>query len=256
MEMKACDRSKRSRTCGRPRRFPPGRMLTLLPVCGVVIVAGCGGAKLEMPADVGPSTRLAVSGRLGWMNTERLRFGDYTAELVEGARTRGSGVAIGGFERSRRRQGYVLIVTGPGAKPVRAECNANVVVKGLNVGRTLGLDDRSSVRCDLREDLMATGELWKLALENDGRSPMSGALMLGADSSVVTGTNRVDGGSMPTTVTAGYYFTRAGRTVAAVDVLNDGEVWLNTSDVAERLRLAAVAAALLFAEDLRVPITP
>lgn len=225
-------------------------------MCGAAVLAACGGAKLEVPAELAPSPRLAVSGRLGWMNTDRLRFGDYTAELVEGARVRGSGVAFAGFERSRRRQGYTLLLTGPGTKPLRAECNANVVVKGLNVGRTLGMDDRSSVRCDLREDSIAVGPLWKLVIENDGRGPMSGALTLGADSIIVSGTNRTDGGAMPTTITAGYYFTRAGRTIAAVEVLNDGAVWLNTDDAAERARLAAIAAALLLVEDLRAPISP
>jgi hypothetical protein len=232
------------------------RLQSIASATGLMAVAACGSAKLEVPADLAPSTRLRVSGRLGWMNTDRLRFGEYTAELIEGTRVRGSGVGIGGFERSRRRQGYTLLLTGPGTKPLRAECNANVVAKGLNAGRTLGLDDRSSVRCDVREDSIAVGPLWKLVIENDGKSPMSGAIVLGGDSVIVAGTNRIAGGSMPSTVTAGYYFTRAGRTIAAVEVVNDGAVWFNTGDAAERARLAAIAAALLLAEDLRTPISP
>jgi hypothetical protein len=237
-------------------KHPRSRFVLARALFGVAVLTGCGSASLELPAEIEASPRLAVSGRLGLLNTQHLRFGDFTATVVEGTTTRGSGVGIGGFERSRRRQGYTLMVKGPGTRTLRTECNANVVAKGLNVGRTLGMDDRSSVRCDLREDSMVTGDLWKLVLEDDGKSPMSGALTLRTDSILVTGTNRIAGGAMPATVTAGYYFTRAGRTIAAVDVLNDGAVWLNASDAAERTRLAAVAAALLVAEDLRAPINP
>jgi hypothetical protein len=235
-------------------RWRPGMVTALVLV--MCAASGCGTAKLAVPAELDATPRLAVSGRLGWMNTQAVRFGGYAADRVDRSWTRGGGVAIGGFARDRRRQSYAFTLESSEGPPLRTECTANLIVKGLNAGSgiTLGLDDRSRLECDILVEAGDTAAAWRLELEDDGKTPMRGTLLRGSDRYDVTGTNRVSGGALPASVTTGYHIERNGRAIAAVEVMNDGAVWLNTEDPAERPLLAATAAALLLAEDLRATL--
>ena len=68
------------------------------------------------------------------------------------------------------------------------------------------------------------------------------------------GTRHLAGG-LPADETSGYLLLRAGRPLAAVDVLGAGAVWLpETLAPAERSLLAGTAAALLLLEDLRTSL--
>lgn len=228
--------------------------LWLVLVLVLMLPGGCGSARLEIPPALDTAPRLAVSGRLGWMNTRTLRFGEWTAGEVDRTWTRARDIRVVGFERNRRRQSFAFTLTGDGTSQLRVECEASLVVRGLNVvGPGFGLDDSSSLECDIGRLEDESTRPWRLHLADEGSRPMAGTLEGGDAKWDVTGTNQVAGGALPATVTTGYHVTRDGRAVAAVEVMSDGAVWLAPGDAAERALLAAVAAALLLAEDLRSP---
>jgi hypothetical protein len=68
----------------------------------------------------------------------------------------------------------------------------------------------------------------------------------------VQGTNRLAGTFLPLGETSGYSFAAAGKTLAAVEVINNGAVWLAPDlDPALRGPVTAAIASLLLFEELR-----
>ena len=68
----------------------------------------------------------------------------------------------------------------------------------------------------------------------------------------VKGTDRLAGTPLPLGETAGYIFEQAGKPIAAVEVINNGAVWLSPDlDPALRGPVTAAISSLLLFEELR-----
>jgi hypothetical protein len=135
-------------------------------------------------------------------------------------------------------QRYSFSLARAGAKVAEVECTAT----GSGAS-TLGVtwESKRALHCAIAP---ADGEPHTLRLESSRDRPLAGQVV-GPAGYRVAGSDRVGGGRV--TGTAGYTLTRiGGPAVAAVDVMNDGAVYL--AGAADDV-VAAVAAALLLYQD-------
>jgi len=96
------------------------------------------------------------------------------------------------------------------------------------------------------------GEAWTMVLnQRSDEDLMTGYLSSGKENYEVAGTHKLAGTPMPLADASGYVLAKNNVPVAAVDVINDGAVWLSQGlSGSERDGLAAAAAALLLFQDL------
>jgi hypothetical protein len=180
-----------------------------------------------------------VSGRLGALVHQRLSFGPYATSEVNRSSTRGTEVSdVLRSAGAEYRQRYAFSLARAGTKVADVACTA----EGSGAS-TLDVTWRMKrvLECDVTSP---DGALRTLHLESSRDRPLSGRVT-GSEGFAVAGSDRAGGGRV--SGTAGYTITRGDRTpVAAVDVLNDGAVYMAG---AEDDVVAAVAAALLLYQD-------
>ncbi|HEX2187424.1 MAG TPA: hypothetical protein VHG51_00940 [Longimicrobiaceae bacterium] len=222
------------------------------PVLAVLLLAlgACGGAHAPLPEELRGTERLRVEGRQGWMPNQRLRFGSWEAVGVDRSGVGGRDFRVAAVSGSRRAQEYAFTLRADGRDAWRVECLATLRTRSLDVRvGTIDPVNATTLDCDLRP--VDGGEAWRLALGEEGERAQAGMLGSGGRSLAVVGTNRLEGG-LPTRETTGFHVAEDGRTLAAVETLGDGAVWLRPGlDPGDRGLVAAAAAALLLAEDLR-----
>ena len=201
--------------------------------------AACGTVGYPVPAELATVAPLRVSGRQGVLVNQRLSFGPYATGEVRRSATRGTEVRDQlDSHAADVVQRYAFSLDRAGAKAADVECTAEG-----RAASTLGVtwESRRALHCAVTP---AGGERHTLQLESSRDRPLAGQVV-GPAGYRVTGSDRVGGGRV--TGTAGYTLTRVGGpAVAAVDVMNDGAVYLAdaSGDV-----VAAVAAALLLYQD-------
>ncbi len=209
-------------------------------------------AAMRLPAELAAAERHAVSGRQGWRHLQRIEFADVRSFDLQRSLTKGSDLAILFYRGSKRRQTFAFSVASAGSAPWR-------VTAATTLRRRAGEIDDFAV--EVRNDSGFAAQLqpseagagaWTLELTEKSEQPLEGWLRRGSDMFIVKGTNRLAGTPFPLGETSGYLFEWGGRAVAAVEVLNDGAVWL-APDLAPKHRPAVVAAisALLLLEELR-----
>jgi len=203
------------------------------------LAAACGTVGYPVPGELSAVAPLRVSGRQGVLVHQRLSFGPYATGEVSRSATRGTEVSdVLDSHGGDYRQRYAFALSRAGTKVADVACTA----EGSGA-------ETLTVTWRLKRVLTCTltgpdGTLRTLNLESSRDEPLAGRVT-GSEGFEIAGSNRVGGGRV--SGTAGYTVTRGGGTPeAAVDVLNDGAVYLAGAgdDV-----LAAVAAALLLYQD-------
>ncbi len=227
------------------------RSLTLVYLLLPLAVGACQSAQMRLPETLTSAERMPVEGRQGWKLNERLRFGPFEAQDVRRSWTRGRDGRILMASGSRRDQRYSFTLREGGQDHWRADCQADLAVVSIDVGVVeIEPANRSALDCRM-QSLREPQEYWRLVLTESREHPLSGTLRGNGNALEVKGTNRLEQG-LPTQMTTGYEIAEAERTLAAVEVVNSGAVWLQPDlDPARRILLSAAAAALLLLEDLR-----
>lgn len=215
--------------------------------------AGLKEAAMAVPAELAAAPRLSVQGRQGWKLTERLAFGDFTVTNVQRSLTKGSDLQVLFYEGSKRRQTFGFALN-EGGKPLgRGAAATNLHRRALESddGFAIELRNRSGFSARLIPAATPQAE-WTLELSEKHEKPLEGALRQGNRIIAVSGTNRLAGTRFPLGETSGYVFTVNNRPVAAVEVINQGAVWLAPNlDADLRVPIVHAAAALLLFEELR-----
>ncbi|HYJ77993.1 MAG TPA: hypothetical protein VEW03_00125 [Longimicrobiaceae bacterium] len=205
----------------------------------VSLCTACGAVRYPVPAELATVAPLRVNGRQGVLVHERLSFGPYATGEVSRSSTRGTDVTdVLDSHGAEYRQRYSFALAQGGSKVADVECTA----EGSGA-QTLSVTWRLKrvLSCRLTAP---DGALHILQLESSRDEPLAGRVT-GSRGFEVAGSNRVGGGRV--SGTAGYTISRGGGgPAAAVDVTNDGSVYIAGTD--DDL-LAAVAAALLLYQD-------
>lgn len=223
----------------------------VLLVAGSVFAGACAPATMRVPEELAQAPALEVEGRQGLRVRERLRFGTFEAVEVKRSWIRGSDWRILAYEREKRDQSFSFTVTESGEARWRTDCKVRLRTRGVDIaGYEMRTEDRSSLDCSL---ISAAGERWLLSLTERRERPLDGTLSGAGRSFQVAGTNRLEGSPLPVEGASGYEVREGGRVAAAIEVLNDGRVWIPASE--DAALLAATAAALLLVEDLRATLS-
>lgn len=229
-------------------------------IWAMLVGAGaCAPARMELPAPLADTPALAVSGRQGWQLNQVVRFGEFTVTGIERSWVKGSGLRAGvpdiqlDLARARQTYRFTLAAAGTG-ETWTGECRtvfrrAGVDLKGVDIDPK----DTSRLDCTL---VAGDQPAATLAMRESYDRPLRGVLAgTGDDTVEVTGTGRMQGSVPVANFTSGYEARRGGTVLAAVEVINDGAVWLGRGLAsAERGRMAAMATALLLREDLRAAL--
>jgi len=95
--------------------------------------------------------------------------------------------------------------------------------------------------------------LWKMVMKQETQNlVMDGLLGHNTIRISVKGTRELEGGAWPLTEATGYLFYRDQDLIGAVDVLNQGAMWMKKGlSVDMRGAVAAAASALLLHRDLK-----
>lgn len=223
----------------------------LLGVAAALLLAGCRTAHIPLPDTLAATQRLSVEGRQGSRIKEHLRFGPYEAYSIDRSWVKGRDLQILAYEGNRRKQQYTFVLREGTTEHWSVSCEAFLRAQTIHTEIIeVELTNRTDVACRFRSPDDPVGD-WRLDLTEDGDQPLEGRLSQGDAVLDVRGTRALEKGLRAETTT-GYHLLQAGRAVAAVEVINDGAVWLpDEAPPGLRHVLSATAAALLLLEDLR-----
>lgn len=213
-------------------------------------------AAMRLPAELAQVQRLPVTGRQGWKRTEHLAF-DATRVLdVSRSLSRGSDLGILLYEGNKRRQTFGFSMIDGTGDVWRGAAATSLLRRTLNDGNGLSINlaDRSSFTAHLAP-LDRPQDLWVLEMSEQGEHSLYGTLRHNETVFEVRGTDQLAGTKLPLDGTSGYVIARGGQALAAVEVINDGAVWIAPQLSAEHREplLGAISALLLF-EDLRATL--
>jgi hypothetical protein len=235
-------------------------VLTILFLVHVLAIAVPATAKLKetamrLPEDLAATDRLPVRGRQGWKFVERVQFGECDVYEVRRSLTKGGDLRVGRvtfYEGNKRRQTFGFTLAGPDGAVWHGGAATNVRRHALERdGFEIALRDKSGFMARLEPDA-APENGWTLDLAETFDRPLKGTLNSGARTITVTGTSKLAGTPLPLDETTGYVFESGGTPVAAVEVINNGAVWISPAiDAADRAPVTAAVAALLLFEELR-----
>lgn len=212
---------------------------------------GCASARMAVPPSLASVPAQPVSGRQGWKLKESLGFGSFQVTAVQRSWTRGGDLQVDVYERNRRRQSFQFQLSENGTELLSAKAQVNLQRQAVEVGADLEWQNQSSLEAKFQSVNPALSGSGVLVLQEQGVRPLSGSLTWGSRVIQVTGTDRLQGSPLPLGTTSGYILSE-GRDVAAVDVVDGGQVRLADGlEAPLRAQLAATAAALLLLEDLR-----
>lgn len=210
---------------------------------------------MRLPEELVSANRIPVKGRQGWKLIERVQFGDYVVSEVRRSWTKGGDLRVGRvlfYEGNKRRQTFGFTLVGPEGSPWHGGAATNLRRNALeHDGFEIALRDKSGFAARLEPDSDPTAG-WTLDLTERFDRPLSGTLSRDARVVTVTGTRKLAGSPFPLDETTGYVFESGGRPIAAVEVINNGAVWVS-SEIESELQApvtAAIASLLLF-EELR-----
>ena len=208
-------------------------------------------AAMRLPTELGGVERWAVTGRQGWKNVERLTFGSYLVNNVDRSYTKGSSLQILFYEGAKARQNFAFYAQGDDMETWRGEAETTAHRRALDFDVEIELRNKSGFGARL-SPLSRPEEVWILKLAEKREKPFEGDLTRGTQSIKVRGTNKLAGTFFALGETAGYIFEIGGKPVAAVEVINDGAVWLAPGLAADlRQPVTAAISSLLLFEELR-----
>ena len=232
-------------------------------VCAVfslALTAGCREAQMASPPELSNTPPMKVSGRQGFGFNNNIAFGPFKVTGIGRGWRETTAWAFFSPENYNSRQSSEFTVQSLGGLTLKANCATNVdqvvaerfLGSGSNPIRVSEvLAGRTNYVCGFKP--LEGGPDWKLALGADAMRPLlAGVLSNGSQTIHVEGTNALEGSHIPLSEPTGYRFSLNGRAVGAVEVINDGRVWMSPDlGPEQQSALAAGAAALMIYRDLR-----
>ena len=244
----------------RYRKFTLMTLVLVGAVFALALAAGCREAQMASPPELSQTPPMKVSGRQGFGFNNDISFGPFRATGISRGWRETTAWAFFSPENYNSKQSSEFTLQSLGGLTLKANCATNVdqvvaerfLGSGSNPVRVSEvLAGRTNYICGFKP--VEGGPDWKLALGADAMRPLlAGVVSNGSQTIRVQGTNQLEGSHIPLSEPTGYRFSLNGRAVGAVEVINDGRVWLAPDLTQEQQSaLAASAAALMIYRDLR-----
>lgn len=220
----------------------------LLALAPVLVLGACTRANLPVPPELAGATQLPVQGRTGSAYDERIRFGSFSTNRVNRSWTDRQ-ITPGLISRERHEwQDYRFTLREDSADIARESCRSYAAnrVSRLGPGTVINEDQSGRLDCTVTPSGDST-RVWRMQLRADVQGRLRGQLTGPGPAFTVEGSNAI-GAGRGCCLSAGYYIRAAdGRTLAAVQTVSAGTIWLDPAVRAGERRLVAAAAAALLA---------
>lgn len=227
-------------------------------------LSGCQVAHMALPQDLqGDSSELTVEGRSLLIFGDSFDFAPYRVTDVNRGWTKGKGVSISSgateFSASEAKQKYEFSVDESGRAAWEVRCATGADWSQLETegffggGFAIEFSSNKRLVCTLqREGGETPAKLVMAQSASANETALHGVMTDGAVRIGISGTHKLDATPLQVSTPTGYIFHIGGRPVGAVEVINKGTVWLNSSVAPEtRSALAAASAVLLLYQDLQ-----
>jgi len=232
-------------------------MQAVLKLCIACLAGACACRPAQMALSPDLLTRARehpVTGRQGLIGGGGFSFGPYSAGFVESFGVEKTKLGISQWTSAKSRQPYSFRLDGPHGS-WQVSCLASAGKEALEVEPVLGgsltwdLKGRTRLACRLVGPSGAGS--WQMEMRRESTEPaMRGFLATRSDRVEVRGTSSLLGSPIRLGSASGYEFYYHGRLSGAVEVMNDGRVWLIPGGCCPRDDLlAAASAALLYFRD-------
>ena len=233
-----------------------------LSVCigSLLGLVACSTAKMACPPELSASAvEMIVTGRQGFGLSESFKFGPYQVMDVHRGWRVTTAWGIFGYGSSKSEQPFEFKVHNHGKAAWQAHCAVGVRWTEMELNNFM--DTGGILEWGLTSHALFTSEFlqpdkekpWKMVMKQETQDRVMDGLLGDGDIRIsVKGTRKLAGSTWPLTEATGYLFYRDQDLVGAVDVLNQGAVWIE-KDLPDPMRsvLAAAASALLLYRDLR-----
>lgn len=228
-----------------------------LPILAVLtLLVGCQTARMALPAFLEDrADHLPCEGRQGFKIGEEFTFGEYQVHRVKRGWTQRVSWDLAFAEGTARRQEFEYTVQTPDG--TQWQGNAVTGVRKQDVSGRIGGGEwtwelSSAINFLVRIADETHQHFWTLAMaEGTSDFVMSGELSDGYTVYRVEGTQQLAGTPMPLSSPSGFIFYEGPRAVAAVEVINQGAVYLDRElDPEQRNIIAVAATALLLYQDI------
>lgn len=218
------------------------------------------------------SIPMDVKGRQGLMLKQEISFGSYMSDRVQRGwtQTREWDTYLARLQDAKDKYSFTLFDTRPEVKAAYT-VSASRNIKGIDLplGQLLGEGVHPALR-ELASFSMKAQDVFAASLYNNQRQDTWHIMILNPDDIRKNGryagllmnseqeesielvpVRKLQNGKTIGTDIVGYDFVRQGKTLASVEILNKGRVWIDQSlDTNEQLILASASATLLLQQDL------
>ncbi len=240
-------------------RFRRLRFWCVLLTCAGALgwLAACQPARMAVSPQLGQRTEaLQVHGRQDFSLSERFSFGNYTVTSVDRGWTRQTSMKFLGLEYFRASQDIEFVVTHPNGEQWQGICAVGVDQHTWQAffprsGSQFSIEyaGSESYVCGFHPP---KGRPWYLAMSRERPAHLMRGLLHDQRNSVsIAGTSELAETMLPLADPSGYRFFQGKQEIAAVDVINEGCVYLPRNDSSWHAPLAMASTALLLYNDLR-----
>lgn len=257
-------------------------MKKLYTLLAAVIIVAC--TPMKPALSVSETTSFPVKGRQGLMIRQKLNFGDYGTSVVKRSWTRSGNTRVDLISGQVHNPSYPNLLSMDYANSDQSYYFtirdffgnvADVYAVSAFHSRDLQIGDNPNTVINILEDIFGGSGYsenlfylqvflndettpWQLVLDNDAAQVFpgeyTGFFALDQDNFYsLKSINKIAGKKGPQTVprSIGYeIFDSSGTSVAAVSLVDNGEVYFHTKDPSERFLLSGLCAALLLQEDV------
>jgi hypothetical protein len=208
----------------------------------VTTLAACQTMKMKVDPQLADDQRMKVE-RKGIFSGGDLRFGEFRAAGVDRGWTRSSSMTIVNHTDTKARQRYEFSFAAGAAVTDHVQCETVYAETAHQYGRLRIDNGRHGLGCLLiAADGRSRGEL--VMVEHERHRP-SGRMYLDRVAMDVIPRMRGEGARWDMVEPVGYELRIDGNVVGAVQTINGGAVWIESSLPAELRQAAALASATL-----------
>jgi len=215
----------------------------------VSFMSGCTVMQMKVPQELLEKTSAyEVSGRndLSW--EEVYSFGPFSVKDFHRSGTETSRLGINSWNTSESTYSFNFLLDGPWEK-WKGKCNFDMNHQHLFFEDVLGgdlsveLDAKTLFVCKLNGT--GKGGEWILKMNQEADSSALQGMLVGEGRRIkVQGTSAIEGSAIKLSTASGYFFIEQENLLGAVDVVNNGRIFLPLG-VGENV-LAAASTALLY----------
>ena len=219
-----------------------------------LFVLGCTSAQIAFPDNTNKAefSKLKVEGRGGFsLFTEKMAFGGYSIKLARGWTSSDSSSSFIPFVKDNtqeKEQKYSFMIAGPDGFSSEGKCRAYAKAEQQGVRLfKVSVDMDGSLEGSLDASFIASGtEKSELKISGPIESK-KGTVKGDALSFKIESTRKIEKSKWETSDVAGYYIMENGMTLAVVDVLSGGTVYIQKSLKKEYLPAVISSATALLA---------